>query len=386
MLGHTAHFRRKLLAWYHQNRRDLPWRISRNSSNTTPNPYLVLVSEAMLQQTQVATVIPYFDRFIKAFPTLTHLASASEQHVLRLWQGLGYYSRARNLLATAKMVQNLGGQLPTSVEELLKLPGVGRYTAGAISSIAFNRRSPILDGNVTRVLSRLDLFRDPNKESLWRRAEELLPKTNCGDFNSALMELGATICTPHNPKCDSCPIQSHCAAQAAGVQEQIPQPSPKKFRPLERRLTLAISLNNNYLIEQRPPTGRWANMWQFITIKNPTTPPTPASLSKIIGLRLSSIRQIGALQHNLTHRRYHFQILACRANPRTIQLSPNRRWVGLDGLSDFPLPQPHLKVAKLIASLTQASRADDFLHFLSPKQKSPPDLADASQDEVPTWK
>src|SRR5437899_3006923 len=194
MLGNTIDFRRSLLRWYLANRRDLPWRVAqKNPKSATPDPYHVLVSEAMLQQTQVATVVPYFNRFMAAFPTLRDLANASEQEVLRLWQGLGYYSRARHLLGTAKiLVKQNNAEIPASVEALLELPGIGRYTAGAIASLAFEQSAPILDGNVIRVLSRLDLIGDDPKNpqvrrKLWQRSEELLLKKRVGDCNSALM-------------------------------------------------------------------------------------------------------------------------------------------------------------------------------------------------------
>jgi len=363
MLGNTIDFRRSLLRWYHTNRRDLPWRVAReNPQSATPDPYHVLVSEAMLQQTQVATVIPYFNRFMAAYPTLRDLAKAKEQEILRLWQGLGYYSRARNLLATAKiLVEENNGKIPSSLEALLKLPGIGRYTAGAIASLAFEKRAPILDGNVRRVLCRLD--RSPGctsgaaREELWQRAEELLPQKRVGDFNSALMELGATICTPRAPRCPLCPVQKHCAALAAGVVDQIPPAPAPKIRPIERRITLAISKKDvgqecpTYLIEQRPPRGRWASMWQFITIEAADTPPTAQSLSERVGLSLSDVRPLGALQHDLTHRRYQFQVLSCRAKSSKNPLPKDRRWVGLDGLSDFPLPRPQLQVAQMISSI-----------------------------------
>jgi A/G-specific adenine glycosylase len=359
MLGNTIDFRRSLLRWYNTNRRDLPWRVAKkNPASERPDPYHVLVSEAMLQQTQVATVIPYFNRFMAAYPTLRDLANANEQEVLRLWQGLGYYSRARHLLGTAKiLVEQKNGMIPDSVEALLDLPGIGRYTAGAIASLAFEKRAPVLDGNVTRVISRLDLIRDAPKESLWSRAEQLLPKKRVGDFNSALMELGATICAPRAPKCLFCPVQKHCAAFAAGVAEQIPPPTDRKVRPIERRWTLAISKEDvgqecpTYLIEQRPPRGRWASMWQFITIEADRTAPTAKSLSHRIGLDLCDLRPLGSLQHDLTHRRYEFQVLACRAQSAPRKLRKDCRWVGLDGLSDFPLSRPQLQVAQMISSL-----------------------------------
>lgn len=353
MLGNTIDFRRSLLGWYTRCRRDLPWRVCKKKpTSERPDPYHVLVSEAMLQQTQVATVIPYFNRFMAAYPTLRDLAAANEQEILRLWQGLGYYSRARHLLGTAKiLVEQKNGQIPSSVEELLELPGIGRYTAGAIASLAFETRAPILDGNVIRVISRLDLIRDESKELLWQRAEELLPKKRVGDFNSALMELGATICTPRAPKCLRCPVQKHCAAFAAGVVEQIPPPPERKNRPIERRWTIAISHNNQWLIEQRPPRGRWAGLWQFITIEAGKTPPTTRSLSRLIGLPICELRPLGSLRHDLTHRRYEFEVLACRMKRRGEGIGQTRRWVGLEGLSDFPLSRPQLEVAQMISSI-----------------------------------
>jgi len=363
MLGKTLDFHRSLLRWYRRHRRDLPWRVAKKTAKVAswPDPYRVLVSEAMLQQTQVSTVIPYFNRFMAAYPTLGDLAAANEQEILRLWQGLGYYSRARNLLRTAKvLVVEENGTIPSSVEELLKLPGIGRYTAGAIASLAYEKRAPILDGNVARVLCRLDRRSTSGasfRESLWTRAEELLPDKHIGDFNSALMELGATICTPRAPRCLLCPVQKHCAALAANVVDQIPSSPAKKARPIERRLTLAINKKDagqespTYLIEQRPARGRWASMWQFITLEADDENPTAESLSQRVGLRLCNLRHLGSLQHDLTHRRYQFQVVSCRARPSRKAIPANRRWVGLAGLSDFPLPRPQLEVAQMISSI-----------------------------------
>jgi A/G-specific adenine glycosylase len=222
VLSTAALFARRLLAWYDGAQRRLPWRVD-DRSGRAPNPYHVLVSEAMLQQTQVATVIPYFNRFIERFPTLADLAAADEQDVLRLWQGLGYYTRARNLRAAARAVASeYGGELPRRRDDLLKLPGVGRYTAGAVASIAFDTRAPILDGNVARVLCRVDRIEtDPRERAtqdlLWRRAEQILPRKRVGAFNTALMELGATVCIPRSPQCLICPVRRHCEAHAAGV-------------------------------------------------------------------------------------------------------------------------------------------------------------------------
>ena len=375
MLLSPAVFSRRLLAWYDQCHRKLPWRTDRacrdgngNGKGPAPaatNPYHVLVSEAMLQQTQVATVVPYFNRFVQRFPTLADLAAADEQEVLRIWQGLGYYSRARNLQAAARtVVRDYGGELPRERDELLKLPGVGRYTAGAVSSIAFDRRSPILDGNVTRVLCRIDRIEtDPRgkttQELLWRRAEEILPRSRAGTFNSALMELGAMVCTPRSPQCLICPVRDHCEGFAAGVQEKIPAPRKARETPLLRRVTFCIRRGDQWLIEQRPDKGRWAGMWQFMTVapepeQDTPTPQDPDRFTPGLPLRVRRLRYLGAVAHGLTHRRYHFDVFACAAVGRgTIEPSPKpRTWTTLEGLSRYPLPRPHLKIADMLKGLS----------------------------------
>jgi A/G-specific adenine glycosylase len=306
----------------------------------------------MLQQTQVATVIPYFNRFLKRFPTFADLAAADEQEVLRLWQGLGYYSRARNLQAAARYItRDCQGVLPCEPEVLLTLPGIGRYTAGAVASMAFEKRAPILDGNVTRVLCRLDRIEaDPRepamRERLWERAEEILPKERVGDFNSALMELGATVCTPRNPQCLICPAAAHCQALAAGVQEKIPPPKRAKPTPLLHRQTYCIHHDGRWLIEQRPATGRWAGMWQFITVEPPENGASP-----ILPISIHRPRKLGIVRHALTHRRYQFDGFLARARaPKPLPADPPRRWVTIRELNEFPLPRPHLKIVQMLQS------------------------------------
>ncbi len=349
MIGKDSDFSRRLLAWYGQHRRDLPWRRRR------PDPYHVLVSETMLQQTQVTTVIPYFTRFIARFPTLADLARADPQEVLRQWQGLGYYSRARHLQrAAADIAANFGGKVPSTVERLLELPGIGRYTAGAIASIAFNRRAPILDGNVARVLCRLDAVReDPRgaavRARLWKRAEEILPRSRLSDFNSAMMELGAMICTPRGPRCGACPVRKHCRAFAADLQNQIPPPKRAVTTPLHRRWVFCIRGKNKFLIEQRPATGRWAGMWQFITLK-PTQPAKmSASLGAHISMRTSPPRRIGELRHALSHRRYIFDVLVCEVRGDSTSL--DRKWVAFKELLNFPMPTPHVRIAAMVKAM-----------------------------------
>lgn len=352
MTGRITAFQKTLIEWYRRCRRDLPWRITNGTGR--PDPYHVFVSEAMLQQTQVATVIPYYHRFLRTLPTLADLAAADEQLVLRLWQGLGYYSRARNLQRAARhLMEDFAGRMPTTVDALLTLPGVGRYTAGAIASLAFDTKAPILDGNVVRVLCRIDkVFDDPRRppvrDRLWRRAEEILPDEAVGDFNSALMELGATICTPRSPHCLLCPVQRFCEAQAAGVQEQVPVAKAAKERPLERRWTICVTDGRRWLLEQRPTDGRWANMWQFTTLPaGETKHPSPAWVRRHLGLGVGKPCLLGRVTHGLTHRRYEFDIYSCQLTERTSGGEP-RRWVALADLSDYPLPRPHLRIAALL--------------------------------------
>jgi A/G-specific adenine glycosylase len=352
MIGNTTDFARRLRHWYDQNRRDLPWRVPKETGGGAArlsvgslDPYKVIVSEAMLQQTQVATVIPYFNRFIAQFPDFQTLASADPQSVLRAWQGLGYYSRARNLQATAKkVIADFSGQLPQTVDDLLTLPGIGRYTAGAVSSIAFGKRSPILDGNVARVLCRLDAVRtDPRapatRDDLWLRAEEILPRKNIGDFNSALMELGALICTPRSPQCLLCPVRTHCEANAAGLQEKIPVPKPARKTPLLERWTFRIRHGEKYLVQQRSPTGRWAGMWQFATMEPDGEKPSSDLIQSRWDVRTSEPVLLGTVEHALTHRRYRFHVFACNSTE-----SSTGDWATLEELNQRPMPKPHLKI------------------------------------------
>ena len=227
-----AAFAEALLGWFRDNQADLPWR-------RDPSPYQIWLSEVMLQQTQVETVIPYYLRFIRAFPTIEALAAAPLEDVLKLWEGLGYYSRARNLQRAARVVVDQhDGELPRDVDGLLALPGIGRYTAGAIASIAFGRAAPVLDGNVIRVFARLldldeDVTRSATQTKLWRIAEDWLPAEDAGEYNQALMELGQRVCKPRNPRCGACPIRAHCRAWKAGAQDSRPR---RRRRARRRRI------------------------------------------------------------------------------------------------------------------------------------------------------
>jgi A/G-specific adenine glycosylase len=347
---------RDLIRWYDRSRRDLPWR-PMPGTNDRVDPYFVLVSEFMLQQTQVVTVIPYFNRFMTAFPTVQALADAHEQQVLRLWQGLGYYSRARNLRAAAQaVVSEHDGRIPADLGALQSLPGVGRYTAGAIASIAFGRPCPILDGNVARVLCRLhNIQSDPRapetRRWLWDLAEEILPSGDCDRFNSALMELGATVCTPRQPSCSACPIRGQCRALAAGTQNTIPAPRKAKTTPIHHRWTFCIRHKNEWLIERRPLKGRWAGLWQFPTVEAESK--LPGVLAS--GVRLIRPRKIGEVHHTLTHRRYVFT--AHFAETRTKKDYAESRWINLDQMSEFPFSRPQQKISEFLRDLCVSSES-----------------------------
>jgi A/G-specific adenine glycosylase len=358
MIGRENDFARRLLAWYDRSRRDLPWRVPPGARrDACPDPYHVLVSEAMLQQTQVATVVPYFHRFLQQFPTIADLAASDEQAVLRAWQGLGYYSRARNLRVAAQaIVRDHGGRVPDTVEALRALPGVGSYTSGAVASIAYNRRTPIVDGNVARVLCRVDRIEtDPRDKAtlklLWQRAEDVLPAKRTGDFNSSLMELGATVCTPRSPQCLICPVNTQCQAFADGVQERIPAPRTAKPTPLLHRDVLCVrGRSDTWLIEQRPARGRWAGMWQFVTVERNGHKPSAKRVAELTGIQVDAPRLIGAAAHALTHRRYAFDIYVCTARNVCEPCSRQRprRWVTRAELDRYPLPRPHLKVMRML--------------------------------------
>jgi A/G-specific adenine glycosylase len=261
-----TYFSRELLAWYRRGNRDLPWRKNRD-------PYRIWVSEIMLQQTRVDTVIPFYERFMANFPTVRALAEAPEEEVLKCWEGLGYYSRARNLQAGAKMVMELyNGIIPDDKEAVAGLKGVGPYTAGAIMSIAFNRPEPAVDGNVMRVLSRYfcledDIAKPKTRIGIEKLAGSLIPEGAAGDFNQALMELGALVCTPKSPSCLPCPVMEHCEARLAGRESELPIKTKAKPPRPEYRLAAIVEGSGEHagkvLVRRRPDTGLLAQMWEL---------------------------------------------------------------------------------------------------------------------------
>ncbi len=333
--------RRALLAWYRANRRDLPWR-------RTNDPYAIWISEAMLQQTRVETVIPYYERFLERFPDVRSLATADLDDVLGLWAGLGYYSRARNLRKAARVVMDeFDGDLPNDVDSLQTLPGVGRYTAGAVASIAYDRAEPIVDGNVVRVLARLfDIREDVKKPAvvkrMWELAGELVIGPSPGDLNQAIMELGATLCVPRAPRCLACPLMRHCAAYDSSDPQSLPVKS-KKAPPRKMESTAALVLRRGKVLAvRRPPHGLLGGLWEMpgddLIEKEQPTAGIVRGLRERVGLSVSDPERIGEVEHVFTHRVLRLHVFRCEALAGRTKLSgfDAHRWLPQEALRDLP--------------------------------------------------
>lgn len=340
-----------LLDWYRDNARRLPWRGLSSS-------YGVWVSEIMLQQTRVEAVIPYFERWMERFPTLESLAAASQQEVLAAWEGLGYYSRARNLHRAAQIVmESYGGKLPEDVHLLRKLPGIGRYSAAAIASIAFGLDEPALDGNIRRVLARvfnveLDARSPQGERVLWELAAACLPSGHAGDYNQALMDLGALICTTHSPACHICPISSHCEAYQLGIQGQRPVMASKAATPHYHVTAAVITREEQVLIARRPPYGLLGGLWEFPGGKLQDGEDLPSCLRREImeelGAKIQVGEPFGVYQHGFTHFRITLHAFCCtllNGEPKPIQVD-ELRWVDRPGLSDYPMGKVDRKIAR----------------------------------------
>jgi A/G-specific adenine glycosylase len=316
--------RARLLDWFGREKRALPWRESRD-------PYRVWISESMLQQTRVETVIPYYRRFLERFPTLAALAEAPIDDVLAHWSGLGYYRRARTLHAAAQaIVARHGGVFPRSRAELLALPGIGPYTSGAIASIAFDSREPLVDGNVARVFARIFALDLPQESAafqadVWTRAETLVKAGNrAGAWNQALMELGATVCTPRDPRCDPCPIRDLCRARAEDRVEDLPRAKVRKSAVDVDLLALVVVDRERLLLERRPESGRMAGLWQLPTIET-SGGELLAPRAWSASLELAEIEPLGAVRHTITHHRIRARVSTGRIVVG--ELSETIRWV-----------------------------------------------------------
>ncbi len=368
----------KLLDWFKKHSRPLPWR-------RHYRPYDVWVSEVMLQQTQVETALPYFNQWMKAFPDIASLAKADEKKVLKSWEGLGYYSRARNLHESAKtLMREHSGKFPQDYEAILSLKGIGRYSAGAIASIAFNQDQPIVDGNVLRVLSRLYAIRKPidvekNKAHFWKLQKDLIPKGRARYFNQALMELGALVCKKENPLCESCPVQSNCKAYKNGDPEAYPVKQKKKKMVKVIAAALVVEKNKKFLIRKRPLGKIMGGLWEFPEWKlslNRKLPlkeikqKTLQNARRELGKNLQVLKYLGPLKRNYTH---HLETLhvfeaigmgdaktpACRqaGGGRRGDLSERQDpfqslqaiWATKKDFAKYPFSSAHAKIAKLIS-------------------------------------
>ncbi len=344
-----------LLRWFKRNGRDLPWRRTRD-------PYAIWVSEIMLQQTQVSAVIPYYGKFLKAFPAVRPLANADLSAVLTVWEGLGYYSRARNLhKASREILTRFKGKIPDVFDDLLSLPGIGRSTAGAILSIAFNKEAPILDGNVKRVLSRLfAISGNPagreTEDHLWQLSETLIPEGHAGSFCQALMDLGAMLCTPKNPQCTYCPLQRVCKGKVSGNPERFPSRGVKKAIPGIEAVSAVILKDGQILLHQRPPNGLLGGLWEFPNWNTENCDPPIKSLKhhleKALGGTAKVGDPIGTFQHTYSHFKLTLQVYLCRI-PGGEKYGT---WVPVPNLHLFPMSRLHRRIAQTIGEKVQKMR------------------------------
>ena len=362
-----SRFRRGLKAWYARRARDLPWR-------NAGDAYLVWISEIMLQQTTVTTVVPYFERFISRFPTIHELAAAEQDEVLRHWEGLGYYSRARNIHKTAKqLVEQSDGEFPRTVDGLTALPGIGRYTAGAILSFAFDLPGAIVEANTLRLYSRL-LCLDENPRSsrgqkaLWAFAEHLLPRKQIGPFNQSLMDLGAIVCTPNEPACSECPVRSCCRAFAAGRQHEIPIAAQRQEITPVIEVSVAVCCDGRFLLRRNPEGQRWAGLWDFVrfpledaeqlvpgsglttgrTVPRRLVSHVEQSVCELTGAEIQLERFLKELRHSVTRYRIRLQCFLATADQAVPESTDDLHWVPAVELSDYPLSTTGRKLATLL--------------------------------------
>ncbi|KAB8125624.1 A/G-specific adenine glycosylase [Gracilibacillus oryzae] len=338
-------FRHDLITWFEKEQRELPWRENQD-------PYRVWVSEIMLQQTKVETVIPYFHRFIQSFPTLEALASADEQEVLKAWEGLGYYSRVRNLQTAVKeVVADYEAKVPQDAEQFGKLKGVGPYTKGAVLSIAYGQPEPAVDGNVMRVLSRIllieeDIAKVKTRKIFEEAVRQLISHDNPSAFNQGLMELGALICTPRNPSCLLCPVQEHCIAYDKGIEQTLPIKTKKTKQQMKAYHVLVLEVNDNeYLLEQRPNEGLLAQMWQFPMVE--ITEVSENLLLPYINEKYQttghSIEKLQPVRHVFSHITWELNVVKIKCD-QLHDIKQHQKTLSLEEISEYPLPVSHQKV------------------------------------------
>ncbi|MEM9003256.1 MAG: A/G-specific adenine glycosylase [Cyanobacteria bacterium P01_F01_bin.86] len=344
----VSELQQSLLTWYQQQGRDLPWR-------KTHDPYAIWVSEIMLQQTQVKTVIPYYQRWLEQFPSVTELAIAHQQTVLKAWEGLGYYARARNLHQAAQIIaEKYEGVFPQTFEAVVALPGIGRTTAGGILSAAFNQPTAILDGNVKRILARILALRQPPSKALnhlWQLSETLLSQDNPCDFNQALMDLGATLCTKHRPACLLCPWQSACEAYNQNMQMEIPMTEPRASLP-HKQIGVGVVWNKQgqILIDRRPPKGLLGGLWEFpggkIEPGETVEDCIRRELQEELAIEVEVRDHLITIAHTYTHFKVTLNVFHCfhlKGEPQTIECD-EVRWVEVSELEQFPFPKANTQI------------------------------------------
>ena len=345
-------FRTRLLRWFDAHARDLPWRRSHD-------PYKIWISEIMLQQTQVETVRSYFERFIDRFPDISTLAEADESDVLRLWEGLGYYRRARQLHKAAKIIiSDHHGKFPDEFEDVLALPGVGRYTAGAILSIAHGQRLPIVEANTIRLYSRLMAYPDDPRSArgqklLWEFADTILPRKRVGDFNQATMELGAELCTPKEPRCLLCPVGSLCPTRQQGLQEQIPVPPQRTQYTPVNEIAVVVTRKKQILLRQCADDERWAGLWdfpRFVASGKSTAQSIRKNVQELTGIVVIPGSKLTTIKHGVTRYRITLDCFSAAHNGGRLKRNAQCVWTSTDKLSDYALSVTGRKIAKLLQS------------------------------------
>ncbi|HEV2147084.1 MAG TPA: A/G-specific adenine glycosylase [Longimicrobiaceae bacterium] len=354
--GEVPRVRERLLAWYDAHRRDLPWRAALGEA---PDPYRVWLSEVMLQQTRVETVRPYFARWLERFPTLDALAAAPLDDVLKQWEGLGYYSRARNFhRAVREVAERYGGSVPGDAEAFRALPGVGRYTAGAVMSIAFGREAPLVDGNVRRLFARWTDAPEPEEAELWALAEALVPGERPGDLNQAVMELGATVCVPRTPRCGACPVRETCRAFAHGTQDERPLPKRAKPVPHEDTASAVVEHEGRLLLVRRPADARLGGLWAFPwAVRRPGETAHAAAERAVrdgLEMEVRAGEEIGRVAHAFTHVRATYHAISCEwtgGAPRALQYDA-WAWATPSELDGYALPVAQRKIAALATEAT----------------------------------
>lgn len=341
-----------LLKWYHTHQRDLPWR-----GEFPRNPYKVWVSEIMLQQTKVEAVKPYYDSWMTQFPTMQSLAAASPDDVLRQWQGLGYYSRARNLHeAVQEVVKSYGGRVPDAKKEILSLKGIGEYTAGAILSMAYGEPEVAVDGNVLRVFARLyniagNILSTPVKKQITALAQAQMPKAQSGPFNEALMDFGAMVCIPKSPRCDTCPLIDFCCAKQAGTEKELPLRITKKHIPTEQIAVCVLSYHGCWLVHRRPAKGLLASMWEFPNVVGSGEIGRTAlqQLLSSVGLRVDmDSAPTGTIKHVFSHKIWQMTLYEGCLIDGTLQTKEDWQWLPKQAYMSVPWAGPHGKITAMV--------------------------------------